>query len=110
AWLGAQRANASWIATSDVIAATQSRWSRQIDRARRLWTATLSARDPSRVALGNVCVTASKIGKPASTIEADATHARVSPPAVWTPIAISVASITAATSRFIGLAEVVTRR
>ena len=45
---------ASWMATSAAIAARQSRWSRQIERASRLSCAAPPPRAPSRTAAGTV--------------------------------------------------------
>src|SRR5437763_961552 len=67
-------ANASWIASSDVIATAQNRWSVQIDRASRAWISGGSARPARRTAFGNVWTPPSAIGRPASASDAHPTH------------------------------------
>src|SRR5206468_55948 len=77
--------------------ATKSRWSRKIERARRLWTAAGSARPPSCTAAGNVRRPASAIGAPASGSDAHATQRGSSPLAICTPIDPRTSIITTTT-------------
>jgi hypothetical protein len=69
-----------------------------------------SRRAPSRTAAGTVCAAASPTANPTRPSDAQPTQRGSSAHTIWTTMAASVASITAAMSRFIGLAAVVTRR
>src|SRR4051812_25357742 len=91
------------------IVARHATWSRRIERAIRLWASMGSARVPRRTALGTVRPAASAIAPPANASDVHPTHAGASPSVIWTTTATIVASITAAISRFIGRAAVVTR-
>ena len=68
----------------------------------------MSERAPSLTALGTVCAAASTIAGSASASEDQAAHWSLTPRMISTTIPVSVASMTAATSRFIGRAAVVT--
>lgn len=103
-------ANASCSTSSAAIALAQNTCWWQIERARRLWSDAESRRVPSRTALGTVRPPASAIGGTVTASEAHGTHPGPSPRTASTTSAINVASMTRAISRFIGRAEVVTRR
>ena len=104
-------APASCTASSAAIDARQNRCSRQIDRASALWAA-IAVRRVRRAVRRSAGFARRRAGSARAPVASDAhaTDGRTSSPAISATRAASVASMTAAISRFIGRAAVVTRR